>query len=266
MAVRRFLILGEASLAALSAVSRPIVAAWADQWFINGDKEVSILRTEDASNQEMLPSGVSSGDHVLGFANEGRQAFCVVNDNFVRVLCDSALGPDVGGAQRVVRARWREQELALAGDVLGGLSRGLLGQEHPLGYADRLVDAPVSKLPKGSGWVKVVIGIRSQSIAIWLNQDAVMALHPILVPGTKGRALVARSSALATGSFCIEALVGEAEVSLLELFELRPGHVVRLDTRFGEPLKLLSKSSGKAIAKAWLGSYGEKKSLQINAE
>jgi flagellar motor switch/type III secretory pathway protein FliN len=266
MAVRRFLIFGEADLAALSALSRPIVAAWADQWLIDGEKEVRVLRTEDASNQEMLPAGVSSGDYVLGFDYEGRQAFCIVNDEFVRMLCDSVLGPDVGGAQRVVRARWREQELALAGDVVGGLSRGLLGQERLLGYADRLVDAHVSKLPQGSGWVKVVIGIGSQSISIWLNQDAVLALRPILVPGAKGESLAARSSALTTGSFRVEALVGEAEVSLLELFELRPGHVVRLDTRFGEPLKVLSKSSGKAIAKAWLGSYGEKKSLQINAE
>lgn len=265
MAAQRFLILGTADLSALSALSQSLVAAWAEQWFIDGTKGVSVARAEDASCQEML-SPEASGEHFLGFAHEGRQAYCFVNDDLVGVLCDAALGPDVGGGQRIVHARWREQELTLAGDIVGGLAQRLLGNELPLGYADRLVDAPVSRLPAGSGWLKLEIVIRSQSIVLWLSQDAVLALHPIQVRGNNAGTLVPRSSALVAGNFRIEALAGEAEVSLLELFELRPGHVVRLDTRFGEPLKLLSKSSGKVIAKAWLGSLGEKKSLQINAE
>lgn len=265
MAVQRFLILGAADLSTLSALSQSLVTDWAEQWFIDGANGISIARVEDASCQELL-SPEASGEHFLGFSHEGRQAYCFVNDGLVSMLCDAALGPDVGGGQRIVRARWREQELTLAGDIVGGLAQRLLGKELPFGYADRLVDVPVSRLPSGSGWLKLVIVIRSQSIVLWLSQDAVVALHPIQVRGTNADFLVPRSSALVAGNFRVEALAGEAEVSLLELFELRPGHVVRLDTRFGEPLKLLSKSSGKVIAKAWLGSLGKKKTLQINAE
>lgn len=93
-----------------------------------------------------------------------------------------------------------------------------------------------------------------------------MALRAPPVSNNKAGGLIARSAALVKGDIRVEALAGEADISLRELFELRPGQVVRLDTRFGEPLKLLSKGSGKTIAKAWLGSCGGKKVLQINAE
>lgn len=266
MPVRRFLIFGVTDLSALSGLIRPLVAAWGEQWFVDGEKDVLVERIEDASHQALLPITGEAGEHLLAFVEQGRQAYCVVNDRLVGVLCDSALGPEVVGGQRVVRARCRDQELSLAGDILGGLAQALLGREHPLGYGDRFVDVPLSRLPAGSGWLKLVIVIRSQSLVIWLSQDAVMALRAIPVSNDKAGGLIARSVALVTGDLRVEALAGEADISLRELFELRPGQVVRLNTRFGEPLKLLSKASGKAIAKAWLGSCGGKKALQINAE
>lgn len=266
MAAQRFLVFGAADLSALLALSRPIVAAWAQRWFVDGDKDVRVERTENPSRQALLPLKGLSGEHLLAFADQGRQAFFVVNDDLVGALCDSALGPEVVGAQRVVHSRWREQELALVGDILGGLAQNFLGQERPLGYLDRLVDVPLSRLPAGSGWLKLVIGIKSQQFLFWLSQDAVMALRAIPVGNDKAGGLIARSAALVSGSLRVEALAGDANISLRELFELRPGHVIRLDTRFGEPLKLLAKASGKTVAKAWLGSYSGKKALQINAE
>ena len=265
MAVRRFLIFGQADLNALSEVSCSLVTAWAKRWLIDGEKDVCIDRTEDASGQVLLPS-TGSAEHSLVFAVQERQAYFVVNDDVVGLLCDSVLGPE-GRGQRVVRAHWREQELALAGDVLGSLAQGLLGQEGTLGYADRLVDVSPSELPSGSGWLNLVIAIKSQSLVVVLSQEAVMALRATVISDkVRSSRLIARSAVLVRGDMRVEALAGEANISLRELFELRPGQVVRLDTHFREPLRLLSKTSGKAIAKAWLGSSGSKKALQINAE
>jgi flagellar motor switch/type III secretory pathway protein FliN len=266
MAARRFLIFGATDLSAFLGLSRSLVAAWGEQWFIDGEKDVLVERIEDASCQTLLPSTGGAGEHLLAFVEQGRQAYCVVNDKLVGALCDSAFGPEIVSGQRVVRAHWREHELALAGDILGSLAQTLLGLERRFGYVDRLVDVPLSRLPAGSGWLKLVIAIRSQPLVIWLSQDAVVALRAIPVGNVEAGGLIARSAALVTGDLRVEALAGEANISLRELYELRPGQVVRLDTRFGEPLKLLSKASGKVIAKAWLGSCGGKKALQINAE
>lgn len=266
MAARRFLIFGARDLSVFSRLSWPLVVAWAERWLVDGEKGVCIERTEDASRQVLLPSTEAAGEHLLAFAAQERLVYFVVNDDLVRVLCDSVLGPEISGGQRMVRARWREQELALVGDILGGLAQELLGQDRLLAYADRIVDVAAPRLPAGSGWLKLVIAVKSQSLVIWLSQEAVIALRAIPVSNNKVGGLIARSAALVKGDLPVEAVAGEATISLRELFDLRPGQVVRLDTRFGEPLRLLSKASGKTIAKAWLGSCGGKKALQINAE
>lgn len=262
MVTRRYLIHSAADLAAWTDLSRAAVSAWAQRWLLAGEKEPDLLRVEDASRQSWRPETVG---HALGYADKEKAAFCVLDKALVAVLCDMALGPDRHGGQGVVRASWAEMELSLAGDIVGGLIQEFLGRPEPFVYGERMLELPPFDLPAGSGWLKLVLAVGSLSLVLWLNQDTVLSLRPVSIPGKK-LALRPRSSALPPSNLRIEAVAGEAEISISDLLELRPGHVVRLDTRFGEPMKLFSKSAGQFMEKAWLGAHDGKKSLQINAE
>jgi flagellar motor switch/type III secretory pathway protein FliN len=88
-------------------------------------------------------------------------------------------------------------------------------------------------------------------------------LAALAVPSPQRVTLSPALEALTDRPVAIEAILGEAELTLDELYTLGVGDVIRLDRRLEDPLTL--RLSDKAVCGGFLGTSGDRKAVQLTA-
>jgi hypothetical protein len=254
-----FLLLGETRRAAIQERLSACCAAWWSGWVCTGDAiHVEIEEThhvaQDTRRQSRIARGAvfarnAAGDYLLSvdsapdlmLALPGGAAPCsspargdLVQElrmQMLRSLCDALLA----------RAGVTDASV----DVLGAAQKG----------------APEAWMSR-SMTVEVTFGAARAAVGLVLTPVMVELLAPRGMATVALDKLSSRRKAIFEEHVRVEAFLGDAEVSLLDLAKLAQGDVIVLDHALGQTGQLLT-SEGKSIAKILLGRTGSNRAVSV---
>lgn len=258
-AVHAWRLLGAADIEAIACSLRPLVQAWADEWLPEAAVALSVA---GADGHPLLR--VADGEQVLAMRDgQGEPGVAVIyGSGLVGALQQQALA--ILGVPPCERASSGGLPAALAHyqlrDLPARLARlpaGSARQEDLYSHGHRL-HAPGRK---GSGAVLLRLAFDQHAVRIWLPHASVAPWCRRPVRGMQAP-LRARAEALAGCRLPVRVQAGSATLALADLLALRPGNVIRLDTRPDQPLALVS-GSGPGFGRCYLGLQDGRPVIQL---
>jgi|GEM_PF-918797 len=258
MQAQPFMLLSQASLAAVQSAVAAAAGAWARDWGVAPDAlGVRAERAWEAARPKRQPASdwhlcAATGARAVWLAQPAELQAELQQLLFAR---DATHGPQGGAEASLAPAAARRALLALQ----AALSAAALADGDAGGDA-----APVPaerEWTRGQGAVQVSVTLGKQHCQLLLNQGAVAALAGQGKPGLPALAPVHYRRALAAAPVTLELRVGAAQVSLASLMSLAVGDVVKLDTKVDEPVRLAS-SAGVPLFAAYLGKVGDQVAVE----
>ena len=149
--------------------------------------------------------------------------------------------------------------------LLRSLAAALLGTMGDKALPIIEVEAPADHSFTAAGGVFVQCRAETGiEFRLWLSPDVVedWVAH-IGVPNAHRISLMPARQAIAERTVSVEAILGEAELTLDELQTLGIGDVIRLDRRLDEPLTV--RISSAVACAGFLGTAGEQKAVQLTS-
>jgi flagellar motor switch/type III secretory pathway protein FliN len=251
------LLLGEKRRGVLQARLERCVSVWLDEWH---------AAPSCAFAAELLPiaaalSGRISANTsrvVVGTAG-GRQQLCVVTSN---AGASAALGiprfVTMGGDDGLARSMLDRLATSLADSVFT--------QGHTKGGLVTLSRAPTDDLERlmrrEHWWALVVeIGSEQRSVLLAISPALIEQLSPAVTPAST-EPVEKRRSAIDDETVRIEAVLGEADVSVGDLASLCVDDVIVLRSGLSQP-GYLSTDGGRRIANITVGRLGNKRAVTV---
>jgi flagellar motor switch/type III secretory pathway protein FliN len=116
---------------------------------------------------------------------------------------------------------------------------------------------------KGSGAVMAKIEDRDWSCDLLLSHGIAQHLTGAGRPKTARTGLTSRKTVIGHGKIALRVTAGEIELSLSDLLDLKPGHVMRLSQKIDQPFALETVDTQTRICAAYLGQRDGNKAIQL---
>ena len=244
--MRAFRLFGTSQMAAASEQVRALVGRWAADWLPAGTDWKVRLQPIDGHEPPGGPWLTLSTGAAACFVRREAGAIeaCLFGSDVLQH--PSPLAGEVGDA------------------ALAELARRLTGAGAEVG--PRAAPLPATLQQRGSGALRLSIGLPSTSLELLLDGDAAARLVASRArpPRSPARPLHSLRSAIGNARVRIGASIGEAEIDVATLQTLTAGDVLPLNLRVDRPLRL-AVAGAAARRGAYLGTVDGHRALRLTA-
>lgn len=249
------LILGETRRKDLTAQLSSRIQGWLKEWAAQRSVDVTVELTDEVA---AIEPGLHGSQSVVA-SSEGAPHLAVIASNglWSGVSGTPDRASNVGNGNGAIAGRVYTKMLhALAETLVSGLPMKIW-QVESLSQRST-ADAQFT----GTGWyaVKIALGDKRECLSLLLSSSLIVQLAPREVKSSGG--VSRRRSAVANESIRVEAVLGEAAVSIGDLATLAVNDVIML--RDDVPnVCYLQTEKGKPVANISLGRLGSKRAALI---
>jgi hypothetical protein len=224
-AAEPLLLLGQTRRDRLQRLLADAIAAWRERWS-TASGPIVVELVEAADSKRRVLTAASAASLLARSAAAGTLLeLQVPNEGIAGMLGLEVRGPvtEAGGASQIATAVWWQALHELCTTVLQRCAFRDISVER----TDR--DNSIANIQRAGVQVASVRFGTSSALQLFLSPRCIEALLPSSVAPTPPVSLVGRRAAIGAETISVEAHLGEAEVSLRELAQLRRGEVIVLD-------------------------------------